>query len=116
MILHLTSVSDNGNIGNISARVFFSFLGVKMFVYEISNCKPDESYPKLRERFLKFKIFDDGIKIDQIDVLQNGTRNTESRCEKHQSETSEIDGLLVEIDCKTTDVKRILVRCFPFDE
>uniref|UniRef100_A0AC34GPE9 Uncharacterized protein n=1 Tax=Panagrolaimus sp. ES5 TaxID=591445 RepID=A0AC34GPE9_9BILA len=113
MILHLTSVSDDGKNGNINARVFLTALGYKTFVYEISNCKPDGSCPKLLERFLKFKLFDGGIKIDQIDVLQTGMRNTESSCTKQRSGIPQSDGLLIEIDCKTTDVKKILVKCVP---
>uniref|UniRef100_A0AC34FP55 Uncharacterized protein n=1 Tax=Panagrolaimus sp. ES5 TaxID=591445 RepID=A0AC34FP55_9BILA len=80
-------------------------------------CKPDGSCPKLRERFLKFTLFDDGIKIMRHDIRQDGTaaiyNEKEFECLEYENPEllDKIDGLLVEIDCKTTHVKKILVKC-----
>uniref|UniRef100_A0A914YPL3 Uncharacterized protein n=1 Tax=Panagrolaimus superbus TaxID=310955 RepID=A0A914YPL3_9BILA len=98
MILQLNSVSEDGKL---DARVILT----------------SQEKTGIRELFLRFQLFTDGVKVKTISLFQNGTQTPENESEcleyKYNGDYFPIDGLLIQLDCKTTNVKKILVKCIP---
>uniref|UniRef100_A0A914Q559 Uncharacterized protein n=1 Tax=Panagrolaimus davidi TaxID=227884 RepID=A0A914Q559_9BILA len=134
MLLHFESTSEEGIL---EARIFLTSKGKNetIFLYEISYCNdnnlldvdfvhqdiPTAAYCPLREHWIKFKIFKDGVKVDYVYISKhlNDVWNShihDDGCHQFwkNQEYSNIDGLLIEINCKTTEVKKILVKCEPY--
>uniref|UniRef100_A0A914QHV1 Uncharacterized protein n=1 Tax=Panagrolaimus davidi TaxID=227884 RepID=A0A914QHV1_9BILA len=81
------------------------------------------AYCPLREQFIKFKMFKDGVKVENIYISKKGepypwkhdAEYDSHGCHDYEKKVySNIDGLLIEINCKTTEVKKILVKCEPY--
>uniref|UniRef100_A0AC35GPR6 Uncharacterized protein n=1 Tax=Panagrolaimus sp. PS1159 TaxID=55785 RepID=A0AC35GPR6_9BILA len=83
------------------------------------------AYCPLQEQFIKFKIFKDGVKVENVYIPKNRTQypngdefadlDDPHGChDSEKKEYSNINGLLIEINCKTTEVIKILVKCEPY--
>uniref|UniRef100_A0A914QGR3 Uncharacterized protein n=1 Tax=Panagrolaimus davidi TaxID=227884 RepID=A0A914QGR3_9BILA len=124
MLLHFESISDEGYL---EARIFLTSMekNETIYLHEIYSCNhnmKDKSwehdyethdYCPLREQFIKFKIFKDE-KYDANSGEEWAHHYDPHGCHKYAKEYSNIDGLLIEINCKTTEVIKILVKCEPY--
>uniref|UniRef100_A0A914QXQ7 Uncharacterized protein n=1 Tax=Panagrolaimus davidi TaxID=227884 RepID=A0A914QXQ7_9BILA len=99
MLVHFTAISEED--GPLEARIFLTSMekNETIVLHEIKSVE-------------NVYISKDGTKYPDEHLYAE--RYHPNECTKYAKEYSNIDGLLIEINCKTTDVKKILVKCEPY--